>query len=169
MKPLVVYHANCADGFTTTIGAIMEWTKCLESLLKPTKCVCGEPSDTNVVHRSDAPCYYKSQPAQQDPRDEALEDAKQFEAVVVASDHPDVMGGIVWSDCELRWINEKLHTAKAAGMREAAKICYDIDREYEGEDVSAIWCVNAILKAAESVEANQWPMKTSRGRGRDRR
>ena len=132
-----------------------EEDKCLESLLKPTKCVCGEPSDTNVVHRSDAPCYCKSQPAQQDPRNEALEDAKQFEAVVVASDHPDVMGGIVWSDCELRWINEKLHTAKAAGMREAAKICYDIDREYEGEDVSAIWCMNDILKAAESVEANQ--------------
>ena len=132
-----------------------EEDKCLESLLKPTKCVCGEPSDTNVVHRSDAPCYYKSQPAQQDPRDDALEDAKQFEAVVVASDHPDVMGGIVWSDCELRWINEKLHTAKAAGMREAAKICYDIDREYEGEDVSAIWCMNDILKAAERVEGLQ--------------
>ncbi len=123
-----------------------EEDKCLESLLKPTKCVCGEPSDTNVVHRSDAPCYCKSQPAQQDPRDEALEDAKQFGAVVVASDHPDVMGGIVWSNCELRWINEKLHTAKAVGMRDAAKMV---------EEMGYSYVAGEILKAAESVEANQ--------------
>ena len=76
------------DAGVSRVSGMNEEDKCLESLLKPTKCVCGEPSDTNVVHRSDAPCYYKSQPAQQDPRNEALEDAKQFEAVVVASDHP---------------------------------------------------------------------------------
>ena len=27
---------------------------------------------------------------------------------VVASDHPDCAGGIVWSACELRWINSKI-------------------------------------------------------------
>lgn len=68
---------------------------------------------------------------------------KQFDEVV-ASDHPDLVGGIVWSDCELRWINEKLHTAKAAGMREAAQLVQDMDYQYVAGE---------ILKAAEMVES----------------
>lgn len=59
------------DAGISRVSGMNEEDKCLESLLKPTKCVCGDPSDTNVVHRSDAPCYYKSQPAQPDPRGEA--------------------------------------------------------------------------------------------------
>lgn len=39
----------------------------------PIMCVCGEPSDTNVVHRSDAPCYCKSQPAQPCSKPNALQ------------------------------------------------------------------------------------------------
>jgi len=31
--------------------------------------------------------------------------------MVTKFDHPDFVGGIVWSDCELRWINEKLAAA----------------------------------------------------------
>ena len=36
-------------------------------------------------------------------------------------DHPDFVGGIVWSDCELRWINEQL---KAAQAREAELVAH---------------------------------------------
>lgn len=27
---------------------------------------------------------------------------------VVKTDHPDLVGGIVWADCELAWINERI-------------------------------------------------------------
>jgi len=30
--------------------------------------------------------------------------------VVTKEDHPDFIGGIVWSACELRWINERIQT-----------------------------------------------------------
>ena len=26
-------------------------------------------------------------------------------------DHPDLVGGLVWTDCELRWINERITLA----------------------------------------------------------
>ena len=32
---------------------------------------------------------------------------------VVATDHPDLVGGIVWSRCELDWINNRLSDAEA--------------------------------------------------------
>jgi hypothetical protein len=39
----------------------------------------------------------------------------------------------------------KFATLVAAAEREAcAKVCEDIDTEYEGEDVLATWCANAI-------------------------
>ena len=41
--------------------------------------------------------------------------------MVTKFDHPDFVGGIVWSDCELRWINEKLAAAQA---REAELIAH---------------------------------------------
>ena len=31
-------------------------------------------------------------------------------------------------------------------VRECAEVCFRIDREYEGEDVLATWCADAILK-----------------------
>ena len=61
--------------------------------------------------------------------------------------------GYTTATTEAAWWGWK--SAYQAGMREAAKICYGIDREYEGEDVSAIWCMNDILKAAERVEGLQ--------------
>lgn len=41
--------------------------------------------------------------------------------MVTKFDHPDFVGGIVWSDCELRWINEKLAAAQA---REAELVAH---------------------------------------------
>ena len=31
-------------------------------------------------------------------------------------------------------------------VRECAKVCFSIDKEYEGEDVLATWCADGILK-----------------------
>ena len=36
-------------------------------------------------------------------------------------DHPDSIGGIVWSECELRWINEKL--AELTELRAFKQAC----------------------------------------------
>ena len=41
---------------------------------------------------------------------------------VVASDHPDFIGGIVWSPLELRWINQKLAEARRAPEPGAERI-----------------------------------------------
>ena len=45
-------------------------------------------------------------------------------------------------------------TLVAASEREAcAKVCEDIDTEYEGEDVLATWCANAIRERSANVRA----------------
>ena len=31
-------------------------------------------------------------------------------------------------------------------VRECAEVCFSIDKEYEGDDVLAIWCADGILK-----------------------
>lgn len=54
---------------------------------------------------------------------------------VVAADHPDCAGGIVWSKCELEWINTKLEQkAKNQGMSDLA----DLMQKSLEEDTSRI-------------------------------
>ena len=46
---------------------------------------------------------------------------------------------------EVRRLCELVYAAGAAAEREAcAKVCEDIDTEYEGQDVLATWCAAAI-------------------------
>lgn len=45
---------------------------------------------------------------------------------------------------EIEALREKLAAARNAALEEAAKVCDDIDAEYENEDVSATWCAAAI-------------------------
>jgi hypothetical protein len=46
---------------------------------------------------------------------------ENLEFRVEKTDHPDIVGGIVWSDCELRWINEHITLAILA-EREACAL-----------------------------------------------
>lgn len=41
---------------------------------------------------------------------------------VVATDHPDLVGGIVWSRIELEWINKRLSDAEAIIAQKDAEI-----------------------------------------------
>ena len=38
-------------------------------------------------------------------------------------DHPDLVGGIVWADCELSWINERITLAILAEREACAQLC----------------------------------------------
>jgi len=54
---------------------------------------------------------------------------------------------VIHAYCELKLTGhlERFAALVAAAEREAcAKVCEDIDTEYEGEDVLATWCANAI-------------------------
>ena len=42
---------------------------------------------------------------------------------VAKTDHPDLVGGIVWSDCELKWINERILLAILAEREACASAC----------------------------------------------
>ena len=42
---------------------------------------------------------------------------------VAKTDHPDFVGGIVWADCELAWINERITLAILAEREQCAMIC----------------------------------------------
>lgn len=42
---------------------------------------------------------------------------------VAKTDHPDLVGGIVWADCELRWINERITLAILAEREACAMEC----------------------------------------------
>jgi hypothetical protein len=49
---------------------------------------------------------------------------------VVKTDHPDLVGGIVWADCELAWINERITLAILAEREACAAVCDDLAMEY---------------------------------------
>ena len=75
---------------------------------------------------------------------------------VVAADHPDCAGGIVWSACELRWINAKLEQQAErikdqedaiTFHKETAAINYDAFIEAESKLATA----NALIEQARPV------------------
>ena len=75
---------------------------------------------------------------------------------VVAADHPDCAGGIVWSACELRWINAKLEQQAErikdqedaiTFHKETAAINYDAFIEAESKLATA----NALIEQARIV------------------
>lgn len=45
--------------------------------------------------------------------------------VVTKEDHPDFIGGIVWSACELRWINERIQAEVIAERERCAQYLRD--------------------------------------------
>jgi hypothetical protein len=43
--------------------------------------------------------------------------------MVKKTDHPDLVGGIVWSNCELDWINERITMAILTEREACAMVC----------------------------------------------
>ena len=85
---------------------------------------------------------------------------------VVAADHPDCAGGIVWSACELRWINAKLEQQAErikdqedaiTFHKETAAINYDAFIEAESKLATA----NALIEQArDALALNEVFMET---------
>lgn len=55
---------------------------------------------------------------------------------VVKTDHPDLVGGIVWADCELAWINERITLAILAEREACADAC---EGQTEGFAATSTW------------------------------
>lgn len=51
-----------------------------------------------------------------------LDDGLERMFRVVKTDHPDLVGGIVWADCELAWINERITLAILAEREACAAL-----------------------------------------------
>ena len=47
------------------------------------------------------------------------------------------------------WLDHKLKQVRLEEREACAKVCEDIDTEYEGEDVLATWCAAAIRARGE--------------------
>ena len=54
---------------------------------------------------------------------------------VKPQDHPDFIGGWVWTELESRWIEERIAEAILAEREACAKVCDDIHDEHEAKDV----------------------------------
>ena len=83
-------------------------------------------------------------------RDEIIEMAEQAGVAFASDEYPDI-----WQTYMHVGKEELVAFAKlvAAKEREAcAKVCDDIDVEYEGEDVLATWCSRAIRARGEQHE-----------------
>jgi hypothetical protein len=66
---------------------------------------------------------------------------------VVKTDHPDLVGGIVWADCELRWINERITLAILAEREACADAC---EGQTEGFAATSTWD-EAALSCARTI------------------
>ena len=73
---------------------------------------------------------------------------------VAKTDHPDLVGGIVWADCELDWINERITLAILAEREACADVC-----EAEGDghrDGFGQHCA-AVIRMRSNVELDILP------------
>jgi hypothetical protein len=70
---------------------------------------------------------------------------------VKPQDHPDFVGGWVWTELESRWIEERIAEAILAEREACAKVCEDLpapdiysDTDKSMWDVTCIECAEAI-------------------------
>ena len=78
---------------------------------------------------------------------------------VVATDHPDLVGGIVWSRIELEWINKRLSDAEAIIAQKDAEIMEQcrlngMGAEREATLIGKVAQQSAALKLARGALAN---------------
>ena len=66
---------------------------------------------------------------------------------VAKTDHPDLVGGIVWADCELAWINERITLAILAEREACADAC---EGKTEGFAATSTWD-EAALSCARAI------------------
>lgn len=69
--------------------------------------------------------------------------------MVKKTDHPDLVGGIVWANCELDWINERITLAILAEREACAKVC---DVVSCGHWPVATACANQIRARSEKED-----------------
>ena len=70
---------------------------------------------------------------------------------VAKTDHPDLVGGIVWADCELGWINERITLAILAEREACADVCEaegDGHRDGFGQHCAAIIRMRSNVKVS---------------------
>ena len=74
---------------------------------------------------------------------------------VVKTDHPDLVGGVVWSDSELAWINERITLAILAEREACAMECEAEAQSWRDSDAegseSLAYEDKALERAAESI------------------
>jgi len=68
-------------------------------------------------------------------------------------DHPDLVGGIVWADCELAWINERITLAILAEREACASVCDEFDFNAR-EEIAAPRTLPGYLAAAIRMRSN---------------
>ncbi len=68
--------------------------------------------------------------------------------VVTKEDHPDFIGGIVWSACELSWINERIQAEVIAEREACARAC---EGQTEGFAATSTWD-EAALSCAKAIQ-----------------
>jgi hypothetical protein len=85
----------------------------------------------------------------------ALGDGLERMFRVAKTDHPDLVGGIVWADCELRWINERITLAILAEREACAMACenFDFNQRHEIPQPRTLprFCAAAIRMRSNAV------------------
>ena len=61
-------------------------------------------------------------------------DEKMIE--IKPEDHPDIAGGWVWTNLELRWINKRIAEAVVAEREACAKLCDAADKSTHPADLA---------------------------------
>lgn len=70
---------------------------------------------------------------------------------VAKADHPDLVDGIVWSACELAWINERITLAILAERESCAKLCDD-----EAEAANMMVHSSILTDAGRMLHEGKW-------------
>lgn len=80
---------------------------------------------------------------------------------VVAEDHPDLVGGIIWSACEIEWINnfgERCYNHGIAKGMEAGNILFNENRDIQDMAMIIRRMANAIEKQSILFQLSELAM-----------
>jgi hypothetical protein len=79
-----------------------------------------------------------------------VEQLETFAALVAAAERNSWPAEMEAMERQVNILTDALAQAKAEEREQCAKVCDDIDTEYEGEDVLATWCAAAIRARGET-------------------
>lgn len=70
--------------------------------------------------------------------------------IITAQDHPDFVGGWIWTKLEMEWIENRIAKAVAAEREACAKACEELrSSTYRNDAEASIWEIAAIECADE--------------------